>query len=216
MTAPISSSTRLNTSTFINSSKASSSKSKISFSKPKNLGISSGKTTIQSMQSNKVSFSKHMIIAIKNILKAIIYGIRDVFLCIFPFKNIFLKKEKISLTEKKYFDYQRKLYRVDSLSINLAQSEAEALLPHFNAFERLGEIELRKRQSKSFISSFMKRNETWLPDFIKTKEPTIEEKIKIGKEEAKKDLKLIAVLKEYYMQQISMLENELKKEKKSD
>nr|NGX30003.1 hypothetical protein [Candidatus Anoxychlamydiales bacterium] len=175
-------------------------------SKPTPLGISSSKSTIQSADTKKVGFIKTITESLRIILKSIFEGIGKVFFCIFPFfKNIFVKKEEISPVEQKYYDYQRKLYRVDSLSPMLAKKEAEDLLPEFNAFEKLGKIKLEKEKNKSIFSRFIKREK-----------PSVQEIVKIGKDVAKKDhLKLIAVLKEYYTDQIPKLEDQLKIEKES-
>ncbi|NGX53145.1 MAG: hypothetical protein KR126chlam5_01458, partial [Candidatus Anoxychlamydiales bacterium] len=96
------------------------------------------------------------------------------------------------------------LYRVDSLSPFLAKKEAKDLLPEFNAFEKLGSLELEKREDESIFSGFIEED------------PTADEIIKIGKDVAKKDyLKLNAVLKKHYSVQIPKLEDQLKKEKES-
>ncbi len=175
-------------------------------SKPVPGGASSAKTNHQSCKTNEVGFFETLGESIKNIKDAISKGVKKVFYCIFPFlKDIFGKKQIISSVEKKYCDFQRKLYRVDPISLFLAKKEAENLLAEFNAFEKLGKIELEKREDKSFFSRF-----------IESEELTTAETIKIGKDAAKKDhLKLIAVLKEYYTDQIPKLEDQLKKEKES-
>ncbi|NGX48768.1 MAG: hypothetical protein K940chlam5_00358 [Candidatus Anoxychlamydiales bacterium] len=176
-------------------------------SKPVPGGTSSTKNSHQSCKTQKVGFFETLGESIKNIKDAISKGLEKVFYCIFPFlKSIFEKKQTISPVEKKYYDFQRKLYRVDSISLFLAKKEVKDLLAEFNAFEKLGKIELEKREAKSIFSSFKK-----------SEEPTAAETIKIGKDAAKKDhLKLIAVLKEYYTEQIPKLEDQLKKEKESN
>ncbi|NGX35068.1 MAG: hypothetical protein K1060chlam1_01436 [Candidatus Anoxychlamydiales bacterium] len=178
-------------------------------SNPTPLGMSAVKDSQQSagrkeepLKTKKVRFIKTIISSIRKVLETIYGKIKDsikkVFFCIFPFKNIFLKKQVISPTKQKYLDYYKRLYRVASLSSTLAQIEAEALLKEFNAFEKLGKI---KQQKKS--SSFIEIREA----------PTTEKIIKIGKGVAEKNhKKLIAVLKEYYTDQIAKLEIELKKE----
>jgi len=124
-----------------------------------------------------------------------------VFFCIFPFlKNIFVKKQTISPIELKYFEYQRKLYRIDSLSPLLAEEEANTLLPEFNAFEELGLKELYEENEENSTDE----------------ELPIDKLVTIGKIAAKKDhLKLIAVLKDYYSKQIPLLQEKLEQEKKS-
>ena len=182
-------------------------------SKPVPGGVSSTKNTHQSCKTIKVGFFETLGESIRNVLNSILGAVGKVFYCIFPFlKNIFGKKQTISPVEKKYYDFQRKLYRVDSISLFLAKKEAEDILAEFNAFEKLGKIELEKREGKSIFSSF-----PIFSSFIESEEPTTAETIKIGKDAAKKDhLKLIAVLKEYYIEQIPKLEALLKIEKGSN
>lgn len=173
-------------------------------SKKTPLGISNSASSVRSLENKKDGFFQALKQTIKNCINAIFNGIKNVFFALLPFKSIFVKKREISETEKRYYDYQKKLYRVDSLSTMLANKEAYDLLPYFNAYEKLDELELKKQRS---IFSFLS----------KSSNPPSEEKVKIGKDIAKKSppLELIEVLKEYYTSQIPILEEKLKLENES-
>lgn len=184
-------------------------------STPTPLGISATQDSVrqsapskeETPRTKKPGFIKTFILSIKKLIGTIFDKIKGsiekVFFCIFPFKkyqNIFFRKQEvISPTEQKYLDYQRLLYRVDSLSSTLVYVEAEELLKEFNAFEKLGKLEKQQKNSR--------------PRFETGEVTTTEEIIKIGRDIAEKNhKKLITVLKEYYQSQILKLEIELKKE----